>query len=398
MGNIASVTNIDTTKKTTLVRVDFNVPFRPGTTDISDDSRIQLSIDTLSYLISHQAKIVLFSHLGRPYGKVDRNLRMKPIADRLSILLNKSVLQASDCIGPHVASMVNNLSPGNVLLLENLRFHPGEEENDPKFAKALASLGDIFVNDAFGVAHRTHASTVGITKFLPSVSGLLMTREVEMLDTVLNSKNRPFVAIIGGAKISDKIAIIRNLVQKVDTLIIGGGMAATFLNACGLNTGKSLVEPDRVAVAKEIIEKARNHRVNLLLPSDVVIANKFSDNSLIHKVKVSEIPPKSFIMDIGPQTTDIYVEAISKAKKILWNGTMGVSEWEPFAKGTTRIAHKLAEMSDANTIIGGGSTAEMVNNLGISKYMTHVSTGGGASLGFLEGNTLPGVQALMEPN
>ena len=396
MADKKTVRDIDVTGKTALVRVDFNVPFKPASTEILDDSRIRASLETVRYLLHRRCKVVLCSHLGRPKGRVVDELRMDPVAERLSKLLDGPVLQAPDCVGPRVAAMVKNLSGGEVLLLENLRFHAEEEQNDPDFAKELASPADLYVDDAFGVAHRAHASLVGIARFLPAVSGLLMARELEMLGSALHAPARPFAAVLGGAKVSDKIAVLRGLVQKVDTLIIGGGMAATFLNAGGLDTGESRVEADQVAVARELVATARGAGVELLLPVDVVVAAEFSETTAHRVADVSAIPATWRIMDVGPRTSALYSTALSEAKTVIWNGPMGVSEWQPFADGTTQIANALAAMSDATTVLGGGSTAEAVARLGLTSRMTHVSTGGGSSLALLEGRTLPGVAALMD--
>ena len=387
--------DVDVSGKTVLVRVDYNVPFTPGTLDISDDSRIVASLDTLRYLIERDCRVVLCSHVGRPRGIVVDELRVRPIASRLSELLGRPVAVAPDCVGPEVASIVEALSAGEVILLENLRFHPEEEENDAAFAKELASVADLFVNDAFGAAHRAHASTEGVTKFLPAVSGFLMERELEMLGRVLDDPRRPLVAVLGGAKASDKMAALRNLVSKADTLVVGGGMAATFLLADGKEVGDSLVEKDNIPMAREIVAAARRAGVDLLLPSDVVVADAFSEDAVNYVVGVDDIRAGWRIMDIGPRTTDAFVEALASAGTVVWNGPMGVSEWKRFARGTVRIAEALAGLADTTTVIGGGSTAEAVAALGLAHAMTHVSTGGGASLEFLEGQKLPGVAALM---
>ena len=387
--------DVDVAGKTVLVRVDYNVPFTPGTLEISDDSRIVASLDTLRYLIERGCRVVLCSHVGRPKGIVVEELRVGPIASRLSELLGKPVAVALDCVGPDVAAIVEGLLPGGVVLLENLRFHPEEEKNDAAFAKELASVADLYVNDAFGAAHRAHASTAGVTNFLPSVSGLLMARELEMLGRVLDDPHRPLVAVLGGAKASDKMAALRNLVSKADTLVVGGGMAATFLLADGMEVGDSLVEEDNIPTAREIVDAARRAGVGLLLPSDAVVADAFSADAAHRVVGVDAIPAGWRIMDIGPRTTEAFVAALANAGTVVWNGPMGVSEWKSFAKGTACIAEALAGLPDTTTVIGGGSTAEAVSALGLTHAMTHVSTGGGASLEFLEGQTLPGVDSLM---
>ena len=390
-----SVEDVDLNDKTVLMRVDFNVPFHPGTTEISDDSRIRASIPTIDYLLERNCRLVLCSHIGRPNGRSVEEMRMEPTSRRLSELLSKRVAQAEDCIGPGVEDAVKLLASGEVLVLENLRFHIGEESNDPKFAKSLASLADIYVDDAFGTAHRAHASTEGVTRYLPSVAGFLMARELEMLGEALSNPLRPFAAILCGAKVSDKIAVLENLAGRVDTLIVGGGMAATFLKAQGLNVGDSLVEDDRLDFASNLIETAKTNSLSLLLPTDVVIADDFSEKAGHETVKVSDIPQGWRVMDIGPETAAAYAESLKQSKTIIWNGPMGVFEWEPYAMGTIRLAKTLASL-DATTVVGGGSTAEAVQTLGLAEEMTHVSTGGGASLEFMEGKELPGVAALMD--
>lgn len=390
-----TIQDVDVAGKTVLVRVDYNVPFHPGTTEISDDSRIRASLPTIKYLVQRGCKVVLCSHLGRPGGKVVPEFRLEPVSKRLSALLGMPVKQAPDCIGPEVERMVSELPPGGLLMLENLRFHREEEKNDPEFARKLASLAEIYVNDAFGAAHRAHASTEAVTKFVPvAVAGFLMARELEMLGRALESPQRPFAAILGGAKVSDKIAVLENLGRRVDTLIIGGGMAATFLKARGLQVGDSLVEEDRVQFAAEFMRSAQGRGLKLLLPVDAVIADAFADNASHRTVGVEQIPTGWRIMDIGPRTVSAYEAALRQARTVVWNGPMGVFEWKAFAQGTERIARALAGLKGATTVVGGGSTAEAVESLGLADRMTHVSTGGGASLEFLEGKVLPGVAAL----
>ena len=389
-----TVLDIDAAGKTVLVRVDYNVPFHPGTTEISDDSRIRASLPTISHLLEKESRVVLCSHLGRPRGRVVEELRMAPAAQRLSELLGAPVTQAPDCVGPETAAAVSALEPGHVLVLENLRFHPGEEGNDPKFAQALASLADMYVNDAFGAAHRAHASTEGVARLLPSAAGLLMARELETLGRTLESPERPFAAIMGGAKVSDKIAVLENLAGRVDTLLIGGGMAATFLKAKGLSVGESPVEKDWVELAGAFVDAARDGLTQLLLPVDVVIADTFSSEARIATVDVAEVTAGWRIMDIGPRALETFEDALRGAMTVLWNGPMGVFEWESFAKGTVGVAKILAGLEGATTVVGGGSTAEAVDRLGLAQKMTHVSTGGGASLEFLEGKVLPGYAAL----
>ena len=386
-----TVRDIDVAGNTVLVRVDYNVPFRPGTTEISDDSRIEASLPTLRYLLEQRCRVVVCSHLGRPKGKIVEEMRLGPVARRLSEMVGLEVGQASDCVGADVQRAVEALGPGDALLLENLRFHPEEEKNDPDFARRLASLADVFVNDAFGTAHRAHASTVGVTAYLPAVAGLLMAREFEMLGSALGSPERPFATVFGGAKVSDKMAVLQRLAPEVDTLIVGGGMAATFLRARGLDVGESLVEAEWVPAAKELLDT-----FGILLPEDVVVAGDFSESATHRVVDVGEIAAGWRIMDIGPRTAAGFEGALASAKTVVWNGTMGVAEWPPFAEGTARVARAIAGLKGATTVTGGGSTAEAVRALGLVDRMTHVSTGGGASMEFLEGRDLPGVAALQD--
>ena len=388
--------DIDVDGKTVLVRVDYNVPFHPGTTDISDDSRIRATLPTIRYLAERRCKTILCTHLGRPGGVVVEELRMGPITRRLSELVSISVAQAPDCVGPEVRNAVDALPPGGLLILENLRFHSGEEKNDAEFASKLASLAEVYVNDAFGTAHRAHASTEGVARVLPSAAGFLLARELEMLGRALDSPERPFAAILGGAKVSDKIGVLDNLAGRVDRLIIGGGMAATFLKAKGLEVGESLIEEDRVRFASEMMDAAHAKGRAPLVPVDVVVADSFSATARHRTVEISDIPPGWRVMDIGPRTVSLFMEALRHCKTVLWNGPMGVFEWEPFSTGTVQMAHAVADLSDATTVVGGGSTAEAVESLGLAGKMTHVSTGGGASLEFLEGRVLPGVAALMD--
>jgi phosphoglycerate kinase len=392
---IQTVRDVDLAGKTVLLRVDYNVPFRPGTTDISDDGRIRASLPTVQYLIDRECRLLLCSHLGRPKGRVVDDLRIAPVSRRLSELLDMPVAQAPECVGAEVRELVAGLPPGGVVMLENLRFHPGEEGNDPEFAAALASPAEIYVDDAFGAAHRAHASTDGVTRYLPAVAGLLMARELEVLGNVLDSPRRPFAAIMGGAKVSDKIGALKNLAAKVDTLIVGGGMAATFLKAKGLEVGDSLIEDEQMPAAVELIHRADDLALTLLLPKDVVVSDSFSATARRRVVDAGQIPRSWRVMDIGPRTASLFENALSSAKTVVWNGPMGVFEWEPFADGTIRIARTLAGLKDATTVIGGGSTAEVVAALGLDRQMTHVSTGGGATLELLAGNSLPGVAALM---
>ena len=391
-----TVQDIDVAGKTVLVRVDYNVPFEPNTTGISDDSRIRASLPTICYLLDRNCRVVVCSHLGRPNGRVVEEMRMQPLARRLSELLGRPVAEAPDCIGPDVEDVVRALPTPGVTMLENLRFHPGEEANSPEFASSLASPADIYVDDAFGTAHRAHASTEGVAAYLPSVAGLLMARELEMLGRTLESPERPFTAVLGGAKVSDKIQVLTSLAKRSDTLIVGGGMSATFLKAEGLEVGSSLVEDDLLETASDLIARTRDRSPELLLPVDVVVADSFDKDARRKTVEASAIPQGWMAMDIGPRTSRLFTDALRRSRTVLWNGTMGVFEWAPFAAGTTAVANALAGLREATTVVGGGSTAEAVFSLGLEDKMTHVSTGGGASLQFLEGKVLPGVAALMD--
>ena len=391
-----TVQDIDVDGKAVLVRVDYNVPFRPGSTEISDDSRIRASLPTVRYLLDRGCRVILCSHLGRPKGRVVEELRMEPVARRLSDMLGVPVAQMRESIGAEAQTAVEALRSGDVMMLENLRFHPGEESNNPELASALASLAEVYVDDAFGTAHRAHASNVGVTRFLPSVAGLLMDRELESLGKALDHADRPFTAIVGGAKVSDKMAVLENLAGRVDTLIVGGGMAATFLKARGLEVGDSPVEEDRMQFAARFVSSAQDSGLSLILPVDVVIADSFSATADSRAVDASQIPMGWRIMDIGPRTVALFEEALSPSRTVVWNGPMGVFEWEPFADGTARVADILAGLRHATTAVGGGSTAESVEAFGLTDKMTHVSTGGGASLEYLEGKILPGVAALAD--
>ncbi len=390
-----TIRDIEVDGKKVLVRVDFNVPLDIKTCAISDDSRIRAVLPTLKYLVGHKAKVIICSHLGRPDGKVVEGLRMAPIAQRLSRLINLPVPTVSDCIGSDVEKAADNLKPGDILLLENLRFHAEEEANDPSFAQALAKLADIYVDDAFGTAHRAHASTVGVAKYLPAVAGFLMEKELDALGSLLTSPEHPFVALLGGAKVSDKIGLIQNILSKVDVLLIGGGMAATFLKAQGYEVGLSLVEADKQGLAKELMEAAKRNGGALFLPMDVMVASNISPEARGEIVPVTDIPGNKNIVDIGPQTIDVFSEKIRQCRMVFWNGPMGVYEIQQFATGTKAMAELLASLK-ATTIVGGGSTAEIVEEMNLANKMTHVSTGGGASLKFLEGKTLPGVAVLLD--
>lgn len=390
-----TVRDLDVRGKRVLVRVDFNVPLAKDTGDVADDTRIRAALPTIEYLTGHGARVVLCSHLGRPDGKVVDNLRLAPVARRLSRLLGKTVATTDDCIGQAVEAAVANLLPGDVLLLENLRFHPEEEKNDPAFSQTLSKLADVYVNDAFGTAHRAHASTAGVAAYLPAVSGLLMEKEINFLGQALSDPPRPFVAILGGAKVSDKIKVVENLLTKVDTLIIGGGMANAFLKAQGMDVGASRVDAGDPEHAAKSLADAKARNVRILLPTDAVIAEKF-DAAAAHKVvSVQQTPTGWMLLDIGPETRKQFAEVVKAAKMVVWNGPMGVFEWEAFAGGTRAVAEALASAS-ATTIIGGGETAQAVESFGLADRMTHVSTGGGATLEFLEGRVLPGVAALRD--
>ncbi len=388
--NKKSVRDIDLKGKRVLMRVDFNVPMKDGA--VSDDKRIRASLKTIQYVLEQGASLILMSHLGRPKGGPDPEFSLKAAAEALSVLLGHAVQMAPDCVGPAVVAIAARLKPGDVLMLENVRFHKEEEKNDPAFAKQLAALGDVYVNDAFGSAHRAHASTEGVARHLPAVSGFLMEQELEYLGKATSDPPHPYVAILGGAKISDKIAVIDNLLEKCDKLIVGGGMANTFLAAKGYELGDSLVEKDSLKTAEAILDKAAGR---LVLPVDVVIGDRFEDSAEIKTVKADQVPAGWRVMDIGPASLELFKQAITGAKLVVWNGPMGVFEFPKFAEGTFALARMLAE-SGATTVIGGGDSASAVKKAGVAKQMTHVSTGGGASLEFLEGKELPGVAALMD--
>ncbi len=391
--NKKTVEDVDLDSKRVFVRVDFNVP-QDEAGNITDDARIKAALPTIKYLIDHKARVILASHLGRPKGQVVDKLKMDPIAERTSELLGKEVKKLDDCIGEEVEKAVSEMKEGDVILLENLRFHKGEEKNDEEFAKKLASLADVYVNDAFGTSHRAHASTEGITKFLPvAVAGYLVGKELRIMGKAMENPDRPFVAILGGKKVSDKIPAVDNLLDKVDTLIVGGGMSYTFLKALGYEVGTSLLEEDKVELAKQLMEKAKKKGVNFILPTDVVVADKFSDDANTKVVSADSIPADWMGLDMGPRTVEKVKEALKGAKTVIWNGPVGVFEMDKFAMGTTAIAKMLAD-SDATIIIGGGDSAAAVKKIGLTDKMTHVSTGGGASLEFFEGKVLPGIAAL----
>jgi phosphoglycerate kinase len=383
-----TIRDIQVEGKRVLVRVDFNVPLAEG--KVADDTRIRAALPTIHYLIEHGAKVILMSHLGRPKGKVVDGLRLNSVAERLSELLGRPVSKLDDCVGPEVEAAVAKMRPGDIILLENTRFHPEERSNDPTFARKLAALGDIFVNDAFGAAHRAHASTVGVAEVLPAVAGFLMEKELTFLGQALTAPEHPFVAILGGAKISDKIGVIDNLLTKVNALLIGGGMANTFLKAQGHDIGQSLVEDESLDVAREMLDRAGE---KLVLPVDVVVADRFDAEANSKIVSVSQVPETWRILDIGPETVDLFKQRLAGARTVVWNGPMGVFEFPRFAEGTFAIARFLADL-EATTIIGGGDSVAAVEQAGLADKMTHISTGGGAALEFLEGKELPGVAVL----
>ena len=388
-----TIEDIQVTGKKVLVRCDFNVPMDENKV-ITDENRLRGALPTIKYLMEHGAKVILCSHLGRPKGEFNMKYSLKPVADRLSQLLGTDVKMAEDVIGPSARKLASELNDGEVMLLENVRFHKEEEKNDPAFSKELASLAEMYVNDAFGTAHRAHASTEGVAHLLhPAVAGYLIGKELSIMGKALEDPARPFVAILGGAKVSDKIGVINNLLEKVDTLIIGGGMSYTFQKALGGEIGKSLLEADKVDLAKELMQKAKDKGVKLLLPVDNEAGDSFSNDAMCITVHSKEIPDGFEGMDIGPKTRVIFANEISGAGTVIWNGPMGVFEFENFAEGTREIAKAMAECKGV-TIIGGGDSAAAVEQMGFADKVSHVSTGGGASLEFLEGKTLPGVAAL----
>lgn len=391
--NKKTVRDIDVQNKKVLVRCDFNVPLDKETGKITNDLRIVAALPTIKYLLENNAKVILCSHLGKPKGEIKPNLTLKPVAERLSEYLGFEVKFATDIIGESAKKLANELEPGKAILLENVRFDAREEANDKEFSKELANLADIYVNDAFGTAHRAHSSTTGVAEFLPAVCGLLMEKEVKMLGDCLDNPQRPFVAILGGAKVSDKIKVIENLLEKVDTIIIGGGMTFTFLKAMGYEVGNSICELDRLDIAKETIEKAKEKGVKLLLPIDTVCGKEFANDTEMITVDSKQIPEGWQGLDIGPKAIEEYTQELKKAKTVIWNGPLGVFEFESFAKGTNAIAKVLSELN-ATTIVGGGDSVAAVEKGGFSDKITHISTGGGASLEFLEGKALPGIEAL----
>lgn len=393
--NKMTVRDIDVAGKRVLVRVDFNVPLDTGTGAISDDSRIRASLPTIKYLVERQARVILMSHLGRPEGKPSKEFSLAPLVERLSQILEKTVIFAPDCIGSGVEKSVAAMKAGDILLLENLRFHAGEEKGDETFARALAGLGEVYVNDAFGSAHRAHASTAVITKYLPSVAGLLLEKEIITLGNLLKDPDRPFVSIFGGAKVSDKVGVLKNIMHKVDCLLVGGGMAATFLKAMSREVGTSVVESNSLEVAGELIKQAKENHIRLVLPVDVLVTALIDRAAVGKVVPVDAIPGDRKIVDIGPGTLDIFRKELEKAHTVFWNGPMGVHEIPQFARGTETLARMLGGLK-AKTIVGGGSTAEVIETMGLTNKITFVSTGGGASLEFLGGKQLPGVVSLLD--
>jgi len=395
--SVANLTKSDLEGKRVLMRVDFNVPMDNGA--ITDDTRIKAALPTINDLISKGAKVILCSHMGRPKGQVKDSLRLTPVATRLSELLGKNVVKCDDCIGDDVTNAVNAMANGDVVLLENLRFYNEEEANDAEFAKKLASNADLYVNDAFGTAHRAHASTEGVTHYLsPNVAGFLIEKELQFLQSAIESPKRPLVAIIGGSKVSSKIGVIETLLEKCDKLIIGGGMIFTFYKARGLSVGKSLVEEDKLDLAKALEAKAKERGVEFLLPTDVVVADNFAPDANAQTVDINSIPDGWMGLDIGPDSIKTFQDALADCQSVVWNGPMGVFEFEKFAKGTEAIAHSLEEITGkgATTIIGGGDSVAAVEKVGVADKMSHISTGGGASLELLEGKVLPGIAALDE--
>lgn len=389
--NKKSIRDVAVSGKKVFVRVDFNVPLSKGI--IRDETRIRATLPTIQYLIENGAKVILASHLGRPNGQIDEELRLKPVATRLSELLSKPVIQAVDVVGKEVKAQIEQLKDGDIILLENVRFHPGEESNDIELAKGFADLADLYVNDAFGAAHRAHASTEGIAHHLPAVSGLLMEKELEVLGKALTNPDRPFTAIVGGAKVKDKISVIENLLNLADNIIIGGGLAYTFIKAQGHEIGNSLVDNDKLDLALSFLQKAKEKGVNFLLPVDFVVADDFSAEANTQIVDIDGIPAEWEGIDIGPKSRELFAKTIADSKLIVWNGPMGVFEIEPFSHGTKAVGQACAD-TKGYTVIGGGDSAAAVEKFNMAEQMNHISTGGGASLEFMEGKALPGVVAL----
>lgn len=390
MLNKKTIRDVDVDKVRCLVRVDFNVPLKDG--KVTDDTRIRAALPTIEYLLEHQSALVLCSHLGRPKGEVVPELSLRPVAERLGKLLGKPVLFIDSCIGIDAETAANDLKPGEILLVENTRFYPGEKKNDPEFSRDLAKLGDLYVNDAFGSAHRAHASTVGVTDYLPAVAGFLMEKELDYLGGVLENPSKPFIAILGGAKISDKIGVVESLLDRADKLLIGGGMANTFLAAVGNDMAESLVESDSLETAKSLLDIGASQ---IVLPSDLVVADQFAAEAKSQVVPAEKVPMGWRAMDIGPETVNTFKASISEAGLIVWNGPMGVFEFPEFSKGTRDVAKAVAD-AEAVSVVGGGDSAAAINEAGLTERISHVSTGGGASLEMLEGKTLPGVAALQD--
>lgn len=395
--NKKTVRDIDLKGKKVFVRCDFNVPLDENG-NITDNRRIVAALPTINYLLEQNCKIILASHLGRPKGEFNPEFSLKPVAKELSKLLGKEVKLAKDVVGPSAKELTANVKEGEIVLLENVRFDAREEKNDESLSKEFASMAEIFVNDAFGTAHRAHSSTAGIAEFLPAVSGFLIEKELKFLGNTLENPKRPFVAILGGKKVSDKIGVIDSLLEKVDKLIIGGGMAYTFFKSMGYNVGNSICELDKLELAKNLMDKAKQKSVKLVLPIDNIIADEFSPNANAKAIDSDQIPDGWEGLDIGPKTVELFKKELEDAKTIIWNGPVGLSEYEKFANGTRSIAQALAEKEDAITIIGGGDSAAAIEKMGLSDKMTHISTGGGASLEFLEGKKLPGIECLLDNN
>lgn len=391
--NKKTVKDIDVKGKKVLVRCDFNVPFDENG-NISDNRRIVAALPTIKYLLENNCKVILCSHLGRPKGEINKEFTLAPVAKELSKLLGQDVKLAEDIVGESAKKLTSEMKEGEVVLLENVRFDAREEKNDEEFSKDLASLAEIYVNDAFGTAHRAHSSTTGVASFLPAVSGFLIEKELNFLGSALENPERPFVAILGGKKVSDKIGVIDSLLEKVNTLIIGGGMAYTFFRSMGYTVGNSICEEDKLDLARDLMKKAEEKGVKLMLPVDNVVADKFGPDANAKVVDSHEIPDGWEGLDIGPETAKLYSEELKKAKTVIWNGPVGLFEFDKFANGTNALAKTLSELTDAITIIGGGDSAAAVEKIGLSDKFTHISTGGGASLEFLEGKKLPGIEAL----
>ena len=390
-----TIKDIDVNGKKVLLRCDFNVPLDENL-NITDKTRIVAALPTIKYLLEHNAKIILCSHLGRPKGEVKKEFSLAPVAKELSKELGKEVKLAEDIVGPSAKELTSNMKDGDIVLLENVRFDPREEQNDDEFSKELASLADIYVNNAFGTCHRAHASTAGVAKYLPSACGFLIEKELKVLGNALNNPVRPFVAILGGKKVSDKIGVIDSLLEKVDTLLIGGGMAYTFYKSMGYGVGNSVCELDKLDLAKSLMQKAKDKGVKMLLPLDNKIGKEFKPDTESKVVKYSEIPDGWEGFDIGPETIKLYTEELQNAKTVLWNGPVGLFEFDQFVVGTNAIANCLANLKDCTTIIGGGDSAAAVTKAGLADKMTHISTGGGASLEFIEGKKLPGIECIQD--